>query len=136
MGELSVDRRRPQVCLWFRGAGDLDSSCHGGGLTGLEFDWAEHPEGASRTGQLWMLGPRPVRPPASRGTGDMAPGPTPGFLAWTGFTHHASEVPQGSPALACQKSRMAWVASKWDATGGLPTVVGPGQLWPPLMTVA
>jgi len=35
-----------EVCPWFRGVGELDSSCHGGGLTVLELDWAEHPEGA------------------------------------------------------------------------------------------
>ena len=42
---------------------------------------------------------------------------------------------QGSPALVRQKSTIAWVVSKWVATGGLPRVVGVGQLWPPLRTV-
>jgi hypothetical protein len=67
---------------------------------------------------------------------DMATRPSRAFWPGPAFPTMASEVPQGSPALVCQKSRMAWVASKWEATGGLPTVVGPGQLWPPLMTVA
>ena len=31
---------------WFRGAGELDSSCHRGGLAVLELDWVERPEGA------------------------------------------------------------------------------------------
>ena len=34
----------------------------------------------------------------------------------------------GRAAWACQNSRIAAVASKCDATGGLPTVVGEGQL--------
>src|SRR5207344_2436735 len=42
---------------------------------------------------------------------------------------------QGRPALVRQKSMIAWVVSKWVATGGLPRVVGLGQLWPPLSTV-
>src|SRR6185437_8448659 len=42
----------------------------------------------------------------------------------------------GSPACVRQNSTAASVASKWVATGGLPRVVGPGQLWPPLITVA
>jgi hypothetical protein len=45
-------------------------------------------------------------------------------------------VVYGSPACVRQNSTAASVASKWVATGGLPRVVGPGQLWPPLITVA
>jgi hypothetical protein len=33
----------PQACPWLCGVGKLDSSCDGGGLAGLELDWAEHP---------------------------------------------------------------------------------------------
>jgi hypothetical protein len=34
------------VCPWFCGVGELDSSCHGGGLAGLELDRAEHAQAA------------------------------------------------------------------------------------------
>jgi hypothetical protein len=46
------------------------------------------------------------------------------------------KVVDGNPACVRQNSTAASVASKWVATGGLPRVVGPGQLWPPLITVA
>jgi len=42
----------------------------------------------------------------------------------------------GRAAWARQNSMIASVVSKCVATGGFPTVVGPGQLCPPLITVA